>query len=77
MSSLWKNNEIINLSTGKDNSIREYAKTICDIIGYDFKKIQFDVTKFVGAREKKLIVDKIKDFPFTYPPKGLKILSKF
>jgi len=72
-----KNNEIINLSTGKDNSIREYAKTICDIIGYDFKKIQFDVTKFVGAREKKLIVDKIKDFPFTYPPKGLKILSKF
>lgn len=70
-------NEIVNLSTGNDYSIRHYAKIICNLIDYEFNKIEFDVTKFVGAREKQLVVDKVKDFEFTPPEIGLKVLSDF
>ena len=72
-----KENDIINLSTGKDYTIREYAKTICEIIDYDFKKIIFDTTKFVGAREKKLIVNKLKDERFTSLRVGIEKLVNF
>lgn len=71
LESLEKENEVINLSTGKDFSIREYAKMICDIVDYDFEKVVFDVTKFVGAREKKLVVKKLSNFTFTEPHIGL------
>ena len=74
---LHKNNEIINLSTGVDYSIREYAKNICDIIDYDFDNIKFDLTKFVGAKQKKLVVEKIKGFGFIDPKAGLKNLIDF
>jgi len=74
---LDRENEIINLSTGKDYSIREYAKNICDIIDYDFNNITFDLTKFVGAKEKKLIVEKVKNFDFIELKSGLKNLIDF
>jgi GDP-L-fucose synthase len=70
-------NEIINLSTGKDCSIREYAKIICKIIDYDFNKINFDVTKFVGAQQKMLVVEKIKDFNFTNHEDSLRKIIDF
>ena len=68
---------MVNLSTGKDYSIREYAKIICDTIDYDFQKIEFDVTKFVGAREKKMAVERLKNFSFTEPSTGLANLVNF
>jgi GDP-L-fucose synthase len=74
---LDRENEIINLSTGKDYSIREYAMFICNIIDYDFDNIDFDLTKFVGAKEKKLIVDKIKHYTFTSPNEGLEKICEF
>ena len=63
---------VINLSTGIDFSIKDYARTICDIVDYDFNKITFDTTKFVGAKEKKIYNDKIKDQDFTDLKDGLK-----
>ena len=71
LDSLHLENEVINLSTGKDYSIRDYAKIICDIVDYNFDKIEFDVTKPVGAKEKKMIVNKIKNFNFTAPQGAL------
>jgi GDP-L-fucose synthase len=47
-------NMIMNLSSGVDFSIREYAQKICDIVSYDFEKIVFDKKQFVGAKEKKM-----------------------
>ena len=70
-------NEIVNLSTGKSHSIREYAKIICDIIDYDFSKIEFDTTKFVGAREKKLVINKLKNEQFTSAKEGIEKVVKF
>jgi GDP-L-fucose synthase len=63
---------VINLSTGIDFSIKDYARTICDIVGYDFNRITFDTTKFVGAKEKKIYNDKIQDQDFTDLKDGLK-----
>jgi GDP-L-fucose synthase len=63
---------VINLSTGIDFSIKDYARTICDIVDYDFDKITFDTTKLVGAKEKKIYNGKIKDQDFTDLRDGLK-----
>jgi len=58
--SVKSDNEIINIGAGEDYSIRDFAKNICDIVGYDFGKIQFDTTKYVGAKSKCLNTEKIK-----------------
>jgi len=48
-------NMVMNLCSGKALSIRDYAKIICDYINYDFDKISFDTTQFVGAQNKRLV----------------------
>jgi GDP-L-fucose synthase len=53
-------NEIFNIGYGKEYTIREFAQSICDVVGYDFAKIQFDTTKYVGAKSKCLDVSKLK-----------------
>ena len=70
-------NEVINLSTGKDYSIRDYAKIICKIVDYNFGNIEFDVTKFVGAREKKMAINKIKNSNFTKPEEALRSVINY
>ena len=54
-----KNNEILNLGGGSEHSIRYFAKKICKRANYDFKKIFFNETKYVGAKSKKLSINKI------------------
>jgi GDP-L-fucose synthase len=56
------NNNIINIGAGEGYTIREFAKMICDKVGYDFEKIQFDTSKYVGARSKIFNVEKLKTF---------------
>jgi len=51
-------NDLINIGAGEEFSIREFARKICDIVGYEFSKIQFDTSKYVGARSKCLNVGK-------------------
>ena len=64
--------EVVNLSCGKEYSIQEYAKTICDIVGYDSSEINYDITKFVGSKSKNLINTHLTDFNFTPIEEGLK-----
>jgi GDP-L-fucose synthase len=54
------NNQIVNIGSKKDYSIREFAKTISKIIGYDHQDIIYDLSKYVGANKKKLNIKKIK-----------------
>lgn len=56
-----KHNESYNIGAGRGNTIREFASLLCDAIGYDPKLIQYDTTKYVGAIEKVLVIDKIKN----------------
>jgi GDP-L-fucose synthase len=53
-------NELINLGAGEDYSIREFAELICEIVGYDAASIQYDATRYVGAKSKCLAVDKVR-----------------
>ena len=52
-------NEIFNIGGGSENSIKFFAKKICQRAEYDFKNILFDETKYVGAKSKKLSINKI------------------
>lgn len=54
------NNEVINIGSKKDYSIRHFAKIISEIIDYDNSKIKFDKTKYVGSQNKKLNISKVK-----------------
>ena len=62
---------MFNLSTGKEHSIKEYAQTICNIVGYDFNNIKWDLNAFVGSKSKNLINTHLKDFKFTSIEEGL------
>jgi GDP-L-fucose synthase len=53
-------NDIVNIGAGEDYSIREFAKIICDIVEFDFEQIQFDTTKYTGAKSKCLNIKKLK-----------------
>jgi GDP-L-fucose synthase len=52
-------NILINIGAGKDYSIREFASIICNLVSYDQERIQYDTTKYVGAKTKKLSVEKL------------------
>lgn len=64
-------NALINIGTGEEYSIRDFAKTICRLTGYDFGKIRFDTTRYVGARSKCLSIAKLRKLLPDYSPIGL------
>ena len=66
------NLKICNLSSGQDYSIRDYAQTICDIVGYDFNSIKFDTNQFVGSLSKKMINTNLTAIDFTSLEDGLR-----
>lgn len=66
-------NELFNIGAGEEYTIRDFAKMICEKVGYDRNLIQYDTSKYVGAREKFLITDKVKK---AVPDFNLKPLSE-
>jgi GDP-L-fucose synthase len=55
-------NELINIGAGEEFTIRHFAKLICENVGYDFNSIQFDTSRYVGAKSKCLQIEKLKKF---------------
>lgn len=53
-------NDLINIGAGEEFSIRHFAELICQEVGYDFQQIQFDTSRYVGAKSKCLEVDKLQ-----------------
>ncbi|MDY6786171.1 MAG: NAD-dependent epimerase/dehydratase family protein [Cyanobacteriota bacterium] len=51
--------ELINIGAGEEFPIRHFAQLICDRVGYDFDNIQFDTSRYVGAKSKCLAADKL------------------
>jgi GDP-L-fucose synthase len=53
---------LINIGAGEEFSIREFARMICELTGYEFERVQFDTTKYVGAKSKCLSVKKLREY---------------
>ncbi len=57
--SMHVNNDIVNIGAGYDKTIREFASIISSLVDFDENKIIYDVSKYVGAKSKKLEIDKL------------------
>lgn len=53
-------NDIVNIGSGQEFTIRHFARLICDLVGYNGDAVQFDTTRYVGAKSKRLSVKKLK-----------------
>lgn len=53
-------NEIFNVGAGEEYPIRTFAELICKNIDYPVGRIEYDTSRYVGAKSKCLNVDKIK-----------------
>ena len=74
--------DFLNLGTGEGHTIREYARMICDVLGYDPANITYDTgAKYVGMRKRVLDTGKIQklfpDFAFTDLREGIKETIKY
>ncbi len=65
------NNDLINIGAGEEFTIRQFAQIICDQVGYDVNAVQFDTTRYVGARSKCLSIDKLRRLKPDYQPRPL------
>jgi GDP-L-fucose synthase len=68
--------ELLNLGSGAGYNIRQYAEMLCEIMGYDPKKIRYDTTKYSGNPKRFFDTTKIKklfpDFEYTDIREGLR-----
>ena len=55
-------NDLVNIGAGEEFTIREFAQKICAKAGYDFERIQFDTSRYVGAESKCLRTEKLQRF---------------
>lgn len=58
--SMRNENKIINIGAGEEFTIRHFAHIICDQVGYDFNKIEFDTSRYVGAKSKCLNIELLR-----------------
>ncbi len=61
-------NEVVNVGAGVEYSIKEFAHMICHHVGYSPSQIQFDLSRYVGARSKVLSIAKLKQLLPHYRP---------
>jgi GDP-L-fucose synthase len=66
------NNTWINIGSGEEYSIRQFAAFICEITGYCFDQIEWDLSRYVGAKSKVLEITKLKSFFPSFTPRPLK-----
>lgn len=54
--------DLVNIGAGKDFTIREFSRIICEVLNYDPAMIRYDTTAYVGARRKMLVNNRLKSF---------------
>jgi GDP-L-fucose synthase len=64
-------NELVNIGAGTDHSIRDFARMICERVDFDIERLQFDTTKYVGARSKLLRTAKLRRLLPSFEPKSV------
>ncbi len=53
-------NELVNVGAGEEHTIRGFVALICAQVGYDPRRVQYDVGRYVGARSKCLRTEKLQ-----------------
>jgi GDP-L-fucose synthase len=51
---------LLNIGSGEEHSIRDFAAEICALVGYPAEKIKYDAAKYVGVTSKCLRVEKLR-----------------
>ncbi len=64
--------DLVNIGAGQDHSIRDFAGAICAVVGFPQEKIQYDVSRYVGAKEKSLSIRKLRAIMPDYSPTPLR-----
>jgi len=64
-------NTLVNIGAGTEHNIREFVEEICRQVGYDSHLVQYDTERYVGARSKVLVVDKLRTLLPQYAPTPL------
>ena len=52
-------NQVFNLGSGQDHTINEFAHIVSECYGFDPQKIEHDLSKYVGVKEKKIDTTKV------------------
>lgn len=55
-----RDNELINVGAGEEFTIRYFVELICKKLEYDPNAIQYDTSRYVGAKSKCLMVNKLR-----------------
>jgi GDP-L-fucose synthase len=53
-------NEIVNIGSGDERSIRWYAEHVSRLVGFDAGSISYDKDRYTGVRSKQLRIDKLR-----------------
>lgn len=64
-------NLYLNVGGGKEHTIREFAEEICRQVGYPSSQIQYDTSKYVGAKSKILNIQKLQTLLPAFRPRPL------
>ena len=52
-------NELVNVGAGEEFTIRQFAEMICSEVGYEPGKVKYDVSRYTGAKSKRLSIEKL------------------
>lgn len=52
-------NDLVNIGAGEDYSIREFSEIVCEMAAVDPAAVQYDTSRYVGAKSKKLDTRKL------------------
>lgn len=63
--------QLVNIGAGEEYPIRTFAELICLEVGYDPSRIQYDTSKYTGARSKCLEIGRLKRLMPTFQPVSL------
>ena len=53
--------DLVNIGAGVEYTIRDFAQMICEIVDYPPDRIQYDTSRYVGAKSKCLKIDRLQE----------------
>ena len=63
--------DLVNIGSGEEYTIRDFAARICAIVGLAPERVEFDSARYVGARSKSLSIGKLQGLYPAYTPTPL------